>query len=230
MATPYFDSFTNPFLALRMSRPAYKAQAAYCHAAIEAAKLGAAFTPLLAALATALAGFDENLVDRGQSTAGTTGSYHAARTAWLAFVEDTAIDYVKPKLRKLPAFADFQPYGKSRLKALRQPDLLVKSGELLQLYATHQKALSYPALHAEAAALLQAVAAADEQQDQQASTIDTARLALAGDRAAIAQAQRRLKAQLELKFDEPEKVYSFFDFSDSKAAKKSTKNAAKKPE
>lgn len=44
-------------------------------------------------------------------------------------------------------------------------------------------------------------------------------LDLADDRAAIAHAQRRLKAQLELTFDKAEKVYSFFDFSAAKVNK-----------
>ena len=42
---------------------------------------------------------------------------------------------------------------------------------------------------------------------------------LAADRAAIARAQRRHKAQLEIKFDEAEKVCSFFDFAKAKVNK-----------
>ena len=49
---------------------------------------------------------------------------------------------------------------------------------------------------------------------------------MAADRAALARALRRLKARLELTFEEPEKVYSFFDFSGTKEAKKSKKKAA----
>ncbi|MCI1189576.1 hypothetical protein MON38_19305 [Hymenobacter sp. DH14] len=42
---------------------------------------------------------------------------------------------------------------------------------------------------------------------------------MADDRAAIARAQRRLKAQLELKFEDRENVYSFFDFPAAKVNK-----------
>lgn len=213
MAAPYFDYFANPFLALRMSRPAYKAQASYCHTAIEQAKLGAAFQQLLSDLQKAVDGFDANLTERGQSTAGTTGTYHAARKAWLLFVDDMLKDYVTPKLRKLPVYADFKQYSKSRLAAYAQPKLVTESQELLKLYAAQQVALGYPTLVADAASALKAVQEADYSQDAQNSSIDTARLALAGDRAAIARAQHRLKAQLELTFDDAEKVYSFFDFS-----------------
>ena len=79
-------------------------------------------------------------------------------------------------------------------------------------YLDPQAAL-YPTLVAEAKAKHQALTAADETRDTQEATISDAMLALAEDRAAIARAQRRLKAQLELTFEQPEKVYSFFDFA-----------------
>ena len=75
-------------------------------------------------LQTAIVGFNENLTDRTQSMAGGTDAYHLARTAWLEFVDDTMKAYVTPKLRKLPVYADFKKFGKSKLSALRQPDLL----------------------------------------------------------------------------------------------------------
>ncbi|MDO7850750.1 hypothetical protein [Hymenobacter convexus] len=227
MKGPNSTYFENPFLTLSMARPAYKAQAAYSLRAGREASLGAAFTPLLAALETAINGFDENLTDGGQSTAGGTDAYHAARTAWLDFVGDTMLDYVTPKLRKLPVFADFKKFGKSKLKALDQGTLLTQSQTLLKLYHAQQAALKYPTLGAEADALYQALAAADETRDTQAATITDARLDLTADRRAIARAQRRLKAQLELAFEEPEKVYSFFDFSAAESARKSAKKAAK---
>jgi hypothetical protein len=62
---------------------------------------------------------------------------------------------------------------------------------------------------------------ADETRDLQNATIDTAILDMADDHRAIARTQRRLQAQLELTFEDPAKVYSFFDFSASKEAKKS---------
>lgn len=227
MQGAYSTYFDNPFLSLRMARPDYKAQASYSLRTIREAALGAAFTPLLAELATAITGFDENLTDRNQSTAGGTGAFHEARTKWLAFVDDTMKDHVTPKLRKLPVYADFRKFGKSKLAALKQPKLLTESKLLLALYVAHQDAL-YPTLGADAQKLYDALNTADATRDTQDGDITEAQLALADDRAAIAHAQRRLKAQLELKFEQPEKVYSFFDFSKAESARKGRKKAAKK--
>jgi hypothetical protein len=226
MANAYHSYFDNFFEHLRMDRPAYKAQAQYSLRAVREATLGAVFTPLLAELETAIAGFDENLTERNQSTAGGTMAFREARKQWLTFVDDTLKDYVTPKLRKLPVYADFKKYGKSRLAALNQPTLLTTSKDLLKLYAAQQGGL-YPTLTADAQALYDALAGADETRDTQDSTIDEARLDLADDRRAIAAAQRRLKAQLELTFDDADKVYSFFDFSASKEAKNARKKAEK---
>ena len=228
MKGAYSTYFENPFESLRMDRPAYKAQAEYSHRAVTEAALGALFTPLLAELQAAITGFDENLTDRNQSTAGGTGAYHAARTAWLTFVDDTMKDHITPKLRKLPVYADFKKFGKSKLSALRQPELLTASKSLVVLYRAQQAAL-YPALGAEATKLYEALAAADETRDTQDATITDAILDLADDRAAIAHAQRRLKAQLELTFEKAEKVYSFFDFSAAKLPKAKKKAVATTP-
>ena len=227
MQGAYSTYFDNLFLALRMARPDFKAQAQYSLLAAREAALGAAFTPLLAELETAIAGFDENLSDRNQSTAGGTDAFRLARTEWLTFVDDTMKDYVTPKLRKLPAYADFKKFGKSKLAALSQPKLLTESKALVALYRDHQAAL-YPTLGAEAKARYDALTAADETRDTQEATISDAMLALADDRAAIARAQHRLKAQLELTFEKPEKVYSFFDFSKAEYSRKTQKKAAKK--
>ena len=224
MKGPYSTYFANPFRALLMSRPAYKAQAQYSLRAVTEAALGAPFAPLLAALDTAIAGFDENLADRSQSTMGGTEAFHEARAEWLEFVDDTMKDYVTPKLRKLPSYADFKKFGKGKLAALDQDTLITQARALLQLYTAHQVAL-YPALGADAKKRYDALVKADKTRDEQAATIGTAILDLADDRAAIAHAQRRLKAQLELSFEDPAKVYSFFDFSASKAAKKSKPKA-----
>ena len=226
MQGAYSTYFDNLFLSLRMARPDYKAQAQYSLRTIRQAALGAAFTPLLAALETAIDGFDEHLTDRNQSTAGGTEAFYKARTAWLAFVDDTMKDYVTPKLRKLPVYADFKKYGKSKLAARNQPTLLTDSKLLLALYGANQAAL-YPTLGADAQKLYAALDAADDSRDTQDGTITDAQLALADDRNAIAHAQRRLKAQLELKFDEPEKVYSFFDFAKAENARKVLKHAKK---
>ena len=227
MQGAYSTYFDNLFLSLRMARPDYKAQAAYSLRTLREAALGAAFTPLLADLETAIAGFDENLTDRNQSTAGGTEAFHAARTAWLEFVDDTMKDYVTPKLRKLPVYADFKRFSKSKLATLNQPTLLTQSKALLELYAAQQPAL-YPTLAADAGQRYAALDAADETRDTQDGDITDARLGLADDRAAIARAQRRLKAQLELKFEQPEKVYSFFDFSASRESRKAKKKVAPK--
>ncbi|HEX8327362.1 MAG TPA: hypothetical protein VF629_07465 [Hymenobacter sp.] len=218
MQGAYSTYFDNLFEALRMARPDFKAQAEYSLRAGREAALGTAFAPLLAELETAIGGFDENLADRGQSTAGGTTAFRQARAEWLEFVDDTMKDHVTPKLRKLPVYADFKKFGKSKLAALPQPALLTESERLLALYTAQQPSL-YPTLGAEAQAKYAALAAADASRDTQAATIDAAILDLAADRAAIARAQRRLKAQLELTFDQPEKVYSFFDFSAAKVNK-----------
>lgn len=224
MAQPYATYFENFFEALRMARPDYKAQAEYALRAGRQAQLAAVFNPLLADLEAAINGFDENLTDRQQPTQGNTEAYKTARKAWLAFVDDTMKDYITPKLRKLPVYADFKVFGKSKLAALKQDALLVDSQKLIKLYALHAAALAYPAVAADATARLAAVAALDETRDTADAATGTTILALADDRAAIARAERRFKAQLELTFDAPAKVYSFFDFSRAKLpkAKKTT--------
>ena len=227
MPSAYSTYFDNLFLSLRMARPDYKAQAQYSLRTLRAAALGAVFTPLLAELETAINGFDEHLTDRNQSTAGGTGAFRIARTAWLEFVDDTMKDHVTPKLRKLPIYADFKKFGKSRLADLNQPKLLTESKALLDLYQAQQAAL-YPTLGAEAQQLYDALDAADETRDTQEGDITDARLGLADDRAAIARAQRRLKAQLELKFEDAAKVYSYFDFAKAESARKAIKRAGKK--
>ena len=213
MTGSYSTYFDNPFLALRMARPAFKEQAQHVARAVRDAKPGAAFDPLLTALDTAIAGFDDKLTDRVEPTAADTEAYRRARKDWLSFVDDAMKDNITPKLRKLPVYADFKKFGKSRLSELDQANLLIQSQQLLDLYAEHQTAVGRPTLAAEAAAKLKAVADLDALRDKEDATTTTLILDLATDRAAIARAQRRLKAQLELTFDDPAKVYSFFDFS-----------------
>lgn len=222
MQGAYSTYFDNLFLALRMGRPAYKAQAEYALRAGREADLGAAFAPLLAELETAIANFDENLTDRNQSTAGGTGAYHLARAEWLEFVDDAMKDYVTPKLRKLPVYADFKKFSKSKLAGLKQPELLPASKALTALYLAQKTALGTD-LATGAKAKYAALVAADTSRDTQDADITDARLDLADDRAAIARAQRRFKAQLELTFDSAEKVYSFFDFSAARGNKKAAK-------
>ena len=222
MQGAYATYFDNLFLSLRMARPDYKAQAQYSLRTLREAALGAAFTPLLAELETAITSFDENLAERDQPTASDTEAFHTARTQWLEFVDDAMKDYVTPKLRKLPMYADFKKFGKSKLARRNQPKLLTDSKALVQLYVANQAAL-YPTLGADAQRLYDALDAADQTRDTQDGDITDAQLGLADDRAAIARAQRRLKAQLELKFEQPEKGYSFFDFSKARGNKKAPK-------
>ena len=218
MTGPYSTYFDNPFLALRMARPAFKEQAQHVARAVRDAKPGAAFDPLLTALDTAIAGFDDKLTDRVEPTAADTEAYRRARKDWLTFVDDAMKDNITPKLRKLPVYADFKKFGKSRLSGLDQANLLIQSQQLIDLYTEHQTAVGRPTLAAEAAAKLKAVADLDALRDKEDATT-TLILDLATDRAAIARAQRRLKAQLELTFDDPAKVYSFFDFSQTQLPK-----------
>jgi hypothetical protein len=228
MKKKYFSYFENPFLALRMPRPAYKEQAQHTLRAVREAQLGDAFGALCDALEKVIDEFDEDLTEREEPTEGDTRAYHTKRTEWLEFVDDTYIDFVKPKLRKLNGFANFKPYGKSRLDALKQEDLIVKSNALIELYAKYEDKL-YPTLVKDARAKLRAMTDVDEHRDTQDAATDTTILDLAGDRRAIALAQRRLKAQLELQFDAPEKVYSFFDFSKSYLPKEKKKDATTPP-
>ncbi|MBC8084316.1 MAG: hypothetical protein H7Z21_14015 [Hymenobacter sp.] len=220
--SPYLSYFDNFFLSLRISRPNFKASAAYTLTAGRAANLDAALTPYLDELATALTAFDENLTERNSSALGGTEAYRAARKAWLSFVDDTMKDYVTPKLRKLPVYADFRSFRKSQLSRLTQNELLISSQTLLKLYGTHAAALGQPALPTEAKAALDLLAATSQQRDETDATTTGAITELAQDWVAVARALRRVKAQLELLLDEPAAVYGFFDFSKIKKARKSS--------
>jgi hypothetical protein len=214
MATPYRAAFENFFRTLPISRVNYKALAQYSLVAAQDAKLPDSFAPTLKALDTHIAAFDENLVERLDPTASATEAFRQARLKWLAFVDDTMKDYVTPKLRKAPAYADFKKFSKSKLRNLSQPALLVESKTLLQLYSDHAAELSAPTLVADAQAVYDALAAADTSRDHQGALLDNARVALTGDRAAIADDLFALKNHLHLHFPtNPDKVYSFFDFS-----------------
>lgn len=63
----------------------------------------------------------------------------------------------------------------------------------------------------------------NETGDKAAASTDAVILNRAADRAAIARAQRRFKAQLELTFEGPAKVYIFFGFSEAKLTKPKAK-------
>ncbi|MCB2408422.1 hypothetical protein [Hymenobacter lucidus] len=221
----YFDNF---FATLPMSRTNFKALGTATHLVVQQADLGAEFTAHLTALQAALDGFDENLQDADESTTGGTVAFRAARKQWLEFVDDAMKDYVTPKLRKLPAYADFKKYGKSKLSVLEQADLLQDSKLLLDLYTTHAAALGQPSLPAAARAAYQQLAAAHETRGTAGAAISQARVALSTDWLTLARALRRLKAQLELRYDEPAQVYRFFDFGKTyNASKKAAKAKSK---
>ncbi|KAA9332333.1 hypothetical protein F0P96_12710 [Hymenobacter busanensis] len=221
----YFDHF---FATLPISRVNFKALGTATLASLRQAQLGADFTAHETALQAALAGFDENLTDAGESTSGGTAAYRAARKQWLAFVDDTMKDHVTPKLRKLPVYADFKQYQKSKLAGLTQAELLLEAKKLLALYEQHAAALGHATLPAEAQAAYRQLAATTEARTTADAAIDQARVALSADWLALARALRRLKAQLELRFDDAEQVYRFFDFGKVQKGS-SARRAAKQP-
>jgi hypothetical protein len=218
----YFDNF---FATLPMSRTNFKALGTGTLTTARQAGLGAEFAAHLTTLETALNGFNDNLTDADESTAGGTGAFRVARKAWLEFVDDTMKDYVTPRLRKLPVYADFKKYGKSKLAALDQPALLQDSKLLLDLYTQHAAALGQPTLPTEAQAAYQQLATADTARDTTGAAISEARVALSADWLTLARALYRLKAQLELTYDDPKQVYRFFDFSKTNKSNRALKAA-----
>ncbi|GAA3936695.1 hypothetical protein [Hymenobacter algoricola] len=205
----YFDNF---FATLPMSRHNFKALGTSALTKGRKADLGAAFTSIFTELESALGGFDESLRDANESTSGDTLEFGAARAKWLDFVDDTMKDYVTPRLRKLPIYADFKKYTKTKLAGRDQTRLLDDSKLLLPLYTEHATALGSPTLAAEAQKAYQLLAKAQTTRSETEGGISQARIHLAADWQALARALRRFKAQLELKFDSPLEVYSFFDF------------------
>jgi hypothetical protein len=217
----YFDNF---FATLPLSRTNFKALGTFALTTAQQAGLGAEFTAHLTELQAAVNGFDEKLTEADESTSGDTAAFRTARQKWLEFVDDTMKDYVTPRLRKLPAYADFKKYGKSKLGVLDQPQLLQDSKLLLALYTEHAGALGNPGLPAQAQAAYRALDAAYEARTITEAGISDARVGLSADWLRLARALRRLKAQLELKYELPEEVYRFFDFSKTySVAKKAAK-------
>ncbi|OON65863.1 hypothetical protein [Hymenobacter sp. CRA2] len=205
----YFDNF---FATLPLSRVNFKQLGTATLGALREAQLGKEFAPHEAELTAALAGFDVNLTDAAESTSGDTAALRAARQQWLSFVDDTMKDYVTPRLRKLPVYADFKKYQKSKLAALPHAELLQQGKQLLGLYEQHAAALQYPTLPADAQAVYAQLTVAHEERGTAGAAIQGARVALAADWLKLARALWRLKAQLELRFEEPAEVYRFFDF------------------
>jgi hypothetical protein len=222
----YFDNF---FATLPVSRTNFKALGTATLTTAKEAGLGAEFTAHLTELQAALDGFDEKLTEADESTSGDTAAFRAARKTWLEFVDDTMKDFVTPRLRKLPAYADFKKYGKSKLGALDQPRLLQDSKLLLALYTEHAGALGSPTLLAAAQAAYQALTTAHQARTTTEASISDARVSLSTDWLRLARALRRFKAQLELKYEQPEEVYRFFNFgkvNKGASARRSAKKAA----
>ncbi|MCC3158744.1 hypothetical protein LJ737_15980 [Hymenobacter sp. 15J16-1T3B] len=209
----YSAYFANFFTTLPVSRVRFHALGTAVLTALGAAELPAAFDPHLAELQAALNAFDVDLAEAGPAPAGNSAAYRAARRDWLTFVDDTMKDYVTPHLRKQPAYADFMRHRKSRLAQLDHASLLRQSKQLLALYDVHHAALQYPALPADARAVFQQLTQADNARTITEAILDAARVSAAGDWQRLARALRRVKAQLELHFDEPAAVYRFFDFA-----------------
>jgi len=221
----YFDNF---FATLPISRVNFKALGTSALTAGRQAGLGPEFTAHFTALEAALNGFDENLGEADESTAGDTEAFRTARKNWLTFVDDATKDHVTPKLRKLPIYADFRKYFKSKLALLSQPELLQESKQLLALYTEHAAALNHAPLVAEAQAVYQQLTATDESRSTAGSAISGARVALTADWLALARALRRFKAQLELTFNDSAEVYRFFDFGKTYRAVRVAKDARDK--
>ena len=213
MKKKYFTFFEIFFFGLRMTRPEYKEQAQHLLRAVREAKLGPEMEAECVAFEAVIDSFDENLTERQAPTEGETEDYHRKRQEWLDFVDDTMKDFVTPKLRKLPVYDDFKPFGKAKLSALKQDKFITNSQGLIKLYLANQKTMGYPTLGADAQKKLDAVTGIDATRDTHDATLDTTILDLGTDWKAIALAERRIKARLELLFDDPKKVYSFFDFS-----------------
>ncbi|GAB2958603.1 hypothetical protein GCM10027048_27060 [Hymenobacter coalescens] len=212
----YFDHF---FATQRISRFRFRALGNYALTQLREANLSAAFAPHAAELQAALNGFEPDLL-RGiaHAPAGGTTAFRVARKQWLAFVDDAMKDYVTPRLRKLPVYAEFRQYRKSRLRALDHTTLLLHSRTLLNLYESHQAALHAEDLCADAQRLFRRLAHADESRTIAEAISDQARMARSADWLALARALRRFKAQLELHFDDPAEVYRFFDLTAAQPA------------
>lgn len=212
----YFDNF---FLNLPMSRVNFKKLGTDASASVKQLGLGKLFDGLTAEVDAAANDLDTSIGESGTSTKGGTEAFRTMRKAWLLFVDDVMKDSVTPKLRKLPAYADFKQYSKSKLAVLPQPRLLQESKNLLRLYGEHQAALGRPTLQADAQAAYQRLADTDEARVQTNAAIDGAVVAAAQDWVRLARALRRLKGLLEYTFDDPADVYRHFDFAKARGTK-----------
>lgn len=231
----YFTYFLNFFLSLAISRPNFRGLAQYTRDALKGAGLGPLFEPFIQDLDVAIAGFDVNLTERNDPTAGSTEAFRQARKAWLTFVFEQQMKVVNAALFGQPALKDFRQFTRGKLSGLGQETLLTHSDALVQLYTDNATALQpFYAVHnptpagqppvtlvEKAKALVKTLREAHSTRNQADAAIDTSIQELAKDWVALARALNRAKAMLELTFDDPKQVYVFFDFS--KARKSGTK-------
>lgn len=240
---PYFSYFLNFFLTLVISRPNFRALAQYTRDALKGAGLGPLFDPFIQDLDTAIAGFDVNLIQREDPTAGDTEAFRQARAQWLHFVLEVQVKVVNPAMFGKTALKDFRKFTHGKLAALDQDELPILSDALVVLLGDHQAVLQplyaahFPTpagqqpqtLVAKATELVTSVRDADSARDQAFATVDTTIQNLAKDWVALARALNRAKAMLELTFDDPKDVYRFFDFSKAKTTKRPSGGNKKNP-
>lgn len=220
-----FDQF---FLTLPISREGFATMGQKLYDGVKAAGLGGAFPAALAKLKTALDGFDVNLTVRGTSTADDTEAQRLVRQAIATFVDDTLIDYVKPKLRRLPALKQFKGLTRSAFRRLEHKDVLTQLDIFKGLLTTHAGPLGSTEPATAAGALLTQWKNATKERTEGEQTIDDSIVALAGDWVLVAQAMRRIQLLLLLEFIEEADggeahAYSYFDFSGVR------KNSTKRP-
>lgn len=221
-ANAYRSSFDQLFLHLPISRSGFAQMGQHLYDGVSAAALGGEIPAALAQLQSALAGFDLNLTVRNTSTADDTEAQRRVRQAIATFVDDTLIDFVRPKLRRLPALKQFKGLTRTAFRRIPQQELLPQLDVFRALLAEHAGALGSPAPATQAAALLAEWAAATKGRTEGAQTIDDSILALSADWVLVAQAMRRLQLLLLLAFlDDADggeaRAYSYFDFTGTRS-------------
>ena len=185
---------------------------------VSAGGFGGGFPAALTMLKTALGGFDVNLTVRGTSTADDTEAQRVVRKAIATFVDDTLIDFVRPKLRRLPALKQFKGLNRSLFRRLPHKDVPTQLDVFRALLVQHAGPLGSTVPAADAAALLLQWQEATRERTEGEQTIDDSITDLAEDWVKVAQAMRRIQLLLLLEFVEDAdggeaRAYSYFDFS-----------------
>jgi hypothetical protein len=226
-ANAYRSMFDQFFLSLPISRPGFATMGQKLYDGVNAAALGGAFPAALAGLKAALGGFDVKLTIRETSTADDTEAQRLVRKAIADFVDDTMIDFVKPKLRRLPALKQYKGLTRSAFRRLGHKEVQTQLDVFRALLADHAGPLGTTAPAEQAAALLVQWKNATKARTESEQTIDDSILDLAQDWVLVAQAMRRIQLLLLLEFLEDAdggeaRAYSYFDFS-------GTRNKPRKP-